>query len=208
MKIILTILAGIGFLNCTSDSFPQSNESGEKDRWKFNAEANFYFTDPFFISPVIQISKNRLHLEARYSYEELETFSGWAGYKFSGGKDFEYEIIPMAGLIAGRIKGFAPGLEFTLGYSGFELSSESEYVFDSEDSESNFFYNFSDLSYSPADWLYFGLSLQRTKVINTDVEFQPGVMAGGSYKNLGMTVYFFAPEDEDKYFLLSLGAEF
>lgn len=192
----------------SSISSAQNDNSSEKENWEFGAEANFYFTDPFFVLPVIQAGKSWLHFEARYSYEELETFSGWAGYKFSGGKDFEYEIIPMAGFIAGRIKGFAPGLRFTLGYSGFELSGESEYVFDSEDKESNFFYSFSDLSYSPADWCYFGLSLQRTRIINTDAEFQPGVMAGGSYKNLGMTIYYFMPEEDDKYFILTTGIEF
>lgn len=206
MKIIFNIIVCIYLFS--SFSFAQDKDSGIDDNWEFNVESNFYFQDPFFILPVLKADYNRIHLEARYNYEELKTFSAWAGYNFSGGENFEYEIIPMAGFITGRIKGFAPGLRLTLGYSGFEFSSESEYVFDSESKENNYYYNFTDLSFSPADWLYFGLSLQRTRVYNTELEYQPGVLAGVSYENLDMTVYFFAPEDEDKYFLMSLSAGF
>ncbi|MBV6477940.1 MAG: hypothetical protein HGGPFJEG_00685 [Ignavibacteria bacterium] len=208
MKINTSIFSIIFSLIITAVSFSQPFKTDALKKWEINTEANFYFTDPFFISPVITADINRLHLELRYSYEELETFSGWTGFNFIGGKDFYYEITPMAGFITGRLKGIAPGLRLTLGYSGIEFSSESEYVFDTEDNESNYFYNFSDLSYSPAEWIYFGFSFQRTKVINTDSDFQPGIMAGVSYKNLDITGYFFMPEEEDKYFILNMSCEF
>ena len=90
----------------------------------------------------------------------------------------------MAGIVAGRLTGLSPGLELELTYWNLEFSSQSEFVFDTEDSENNFYYNWSDLSYSPAEWLFFGLSAQRTKAYETDLDIQRGMFAGVSYKNI------------------------
>lgn len=131
--------------------------------WEFNTDASLYFIpDDFFILPVFRADKNKLHLEARYNYEDRETFSAWAGYNFKGGRKLEYIITPMIGGVVGRTSGLAPGVEMTFTFKGFELYSESEYMFDFE--SENYFYNWSDLTYSPLDWLWFGISGQRTRV--------------------------------------------
>ena len=108
--------------------------------WEFNAAANFYFIpDDFFVLPVFLADKNKLHFEARYNYEDRETFSGWVGYNFVGGNNFEYTITPMIGGVVGLSDGVAPGIEITLSYKGFELYSEAENYFDFESSENDFF---------------------------------------------------------------------
>lgn len=207
MKIIITLFLTI-FCN-SAFTFAQSKETElDNSKWNFKVEGDFYFTDPFYILPIVTADKNWLHLEARYNYEELKTFSGWIGYNFSGGKQFTYSIIPMAGIVAGRLTGLSPGLELELTYWNLEFSSQSEFVFDTEDSENNFYYNWSDLSYSPAEWLFFGLSAQRTKAYETDLDIQRGMFAGVSYKNIETSVYYFNPGNEDYFFLLSLSTGF
>ena len=176
--------------------------------WNFSVETDLYFTDPFIFLPIFIADKGNLHLEARYNYEDLKTFSGWVGYNFYGGEEFEYFITPMVGGAVGRTDGIAPGLEFTLSYAGFELYSESEYLFDFASSEYNFFYNWTDLTYSPLDWLWFGISGQITKVNETELETDRGLILGAAYRNFEITGYFYNAFTDDAFFMLALSTEF
>ena len=114
----------------------------------------------------------------------------------------------MVGAAFGRTNGIAPGLEFTISYIGFELYSESEYLFDFESNENNFFYSWTDLSYSPFDWLWFGISGQMTKVYDTELETDRGVLIGGAYKNWQLTGYLYNMFSDDDFVMLALAAEF
>ena len=176
--------------------------------WEFSAETDLYFTDPFIFLPIFTADKGKLHFEARYNYEDLKTASAWVGYNFFGGDEFEYFITPMVGGAFGRTNGIAPGLEFTLGYARFELYSESEYLFDFESSENNFFYSWTDLTYSPIDWLWFGISGQRTRLYQTEVEIDRGVLLGAEYKNWQFTGYAFNLFTEDVFYMLALSTDF
>lgn len=189
------------------NSFAQESDSSETEKWNFNLEANFYFSEPFIFTPVVQADKKKLHLEARYNYEDEKTFSGWAGYNFSGGKKFEYKIIPMAGFLAGNLNGAAAGVELTFNFTGFELNSNPEYVFDFNDGESNFYYNWTDFSYSPADWLFFGLSYENTVVYNSSSDIQAGFLAGGSYKDWELTAYLYNLSIDDPFVLITVSVE-
>lgn len=189
-------------------TYSQGENTPQKSEWSFAAETDLYFTDPFIFLPIFIADKENLHLEARYNYEDLKTFSGWVGYNFFGGDELEYFITPMIGAAAGRTDGIAPGLEITLSYFGFELYSESEYLFDFASSEYNFFYSWADLTYSPTDWLWFGISGQRTQLYQSDVEVERGLILGGSYRNIEITSYFYNPFTEDFFFMLSLATEF
>lgn len=183
----------------------------DSSRWGFNTELNFYLIpDDFFVLPVFSADKNRLHLEARYNYEDRETFSGWVGYNFMGGNDrnFEYVITPMAGGVVGNSNGAAAGLEVTLTYKNFELYSEAEYVIDFKTSENNFFYNWTDLTYSPMDWLWFGISGQRTRVYQTDLDIQRGLLLGAGIKNFELTSRAFNISTDDFFFMVTLAASF
>jgi len=176
--------------------------------WEFSAETDLYFTDPFIFLPIFIADKAKLHLEARFNYEDLKTASAWVGYNFFGGDEFEYFITPMVGGAFGRTNGIAPGLEFTLGYAGFELYSESEYLFDFESEENNFFYSWTDFTYSPLDWLWFGISGQRTKLYDTEVEIDRGLILGAAYRNFEITGYFYNPFTDDVFFMMALSTEF
>ncbi len=102
-------------------TFTNAQETSTAEKaWNFSPEVNFYFMqDDFFMLPIIKADNNKLHLEARYNYEDREAFSAWAGYNFTGGDKLEYTITPMLGAIIGASNGIAPGLEFTFTYKSW-----------------------------------------------------------------------------------------
>ncbi len=184
--------------------------SAQKDSsWSFDASANFYFfTDDFILLPVFAANKNHLHLEARYNYEDLETFSVWGGYNFYGGEKLEYFVTPMLGAVVGNSNGIAPGLEFDLTLGSFNLYSESEYLIEFSGTENHFFYMWTDISYAPTDWLWVGMSSQRTRLYQTEVEFQHGLLLGGGWKSMEATAYLYNFHIKEPFFMLSLAFGF
>jgi len=187
----------------------QEQDSIESKAWSFTADLNLYFIpDDFFVLPVFKADRDWMHLEGRYNYEDRETFSAWFGYNFSGGKKLEYTITPMVGGVVGLTDGIAAGLELTLSLGRFELYSESEYLFDVSSKENNFYYNWSDLTYSPTDWLWVGISGQRTRLYQTDLDIQRGLILGGGWKNWELTSYFYNIGTDDHFIVLTFSATF
>ena len=187
----------------------QEQDSLESKTWSFNADLNLYFIpDDFFVLPVFKADRDWIHLEGRYNYEDRETFSAWFGYNFSRGKKLEYTITPMVGGVVGLTDGVAAGLELTLSLGRFELYSEMEYLFDVNDNENNFYYNWSDLTYSPTDWLWVGISGQRTRLYDTELDIQRGLIVGGGWKNYELTSYFYNIGSDDPFVLLTFSATF
>ena len=187
----------------------QDTDSVASKPWSFNPDLNFYLIpEDFFVLPLMKADWKWLHLEARYNYEDRETFSGWVGYNFAGGKKLEYTITPMAGGAFGLTQGFTTGLELTLSLGRFELYSEAEYLFDLGTTENNFFYNWSDLSYSPTDWLWVGISAQRTKLYETDLDLQRGILVGAGFKFWEVTTYVYNLGFDDPFVLFTFSAFF
>lgn len=203
-KLIFSLILGLA-------CFPVwAQESSEKEKkWAVRADGNFYFfTDNFLFLPVVAADRDHLHLEMRYNYEDLNTLSAWVGYNFYGGNKLEYFITPMLGAVVGNSNGIAPGLEATLTLGSFEFYSESEYYLDFQDSENHFVYTWADLTYSPVDWLWIGMSGQRTRLYETDLDIQRGLMLGGGFKNLELTGYWYNIGTEDNFLLFTLSANF
>jgi len=199
--ICLTLLCGAFASRAQSDS----------TAWSFNTDLNFYLIpDDFFVLPVFRADKNKLHLEGRYNYEDRETFSGWIGYNFIGGNgsNLDYTITPMAGGVIGNSDGLAAGLEITLTYKNFELYTESENFFDFESRDNNYFYNWTDLTYSPTDWLWIGISGQRTRLYQTDLDIQRGLIVGAAVKNLELSTYCYNLGFDDPFFIVTLSVGF
>jgi len=190
-------------------SFSQEATDQTEKSWSFGADANMYFfPDEFILLPVFRADKNKLHLEARYNYEDIETFSGWVGYNFNGGKKLAFTITPMVGGVIGLSNGIATGLEFSFIYKNFEWYAESEQLFDVETKENNFYYMWSDLTYAPADWLWLGLSTQRTRLYQTDLEIQKGFLIGTGYKSFELTGYVYNLGFDEPFMLITLSASF
>lgn len=209
MKKITHISVILLFLLAGSSIAKAQLEESTRQRWNHQLETYCYFMpDGFIFLPIYAFDRDWLHLEARYNYEDMNTFSAWFGYNFSGGDKFQYAFTPMLGGIVGNSYGLAAGLEMTFDFFGFEFYSESEHVFSLEDIRDDFFYNWTDLTYSPLDWFWFGLSAQRTKLYQTDLEVQRGLLVGGGYKWFGINAYLYNLGWDDPYVIVSLTITF
>jgi hypothetical protein len=198
-----TLLAVSGALAQSTD------EPGEK-AWAFSASAYAYILpdDDDYVQPSFTADHDRLHLEARTNYEDLDTSSVWAGYNFSVGEKVTFEGTAMLGGVFGATVGIAPGYKASLSWTKLELYSEGEYLFDTNESADSFFYAWSELTWAPVDWFRFGLVGQRTRVFETDRDIQRGVLLGFSFKRVDVTTYVFNPDDPSPTVVFALGVNF
>ncbi len=207
MKTTIAILSG--WMSFVLSVNAQENRISESPGWGLNAEMNLYFLkDDFIAVPVLQADKNKLHLEGRYNYEDLQTFSAWVGRNFTGGGKFEYRITPMIGGVVGQTNGVAPGLEMTFIMGHFELYTESEFLIDAKIANNNYLYNWSDLTYSPNDRLWFGISGQRTRLYKTALDIQRGLLLGGALKNWELTGYLYNVGFDNPFVLMTVSTKF
>jgi hypothetical protein len=193
-----------------TNTAPVVAEESASRAWAFSVSAYAYLVpdDRDYLQPTITADRNWLHLEARYNYEALDTGSAWVGYNFGGGEKLAWELTPMLGGVFGDTTGIAPGYKGSLGWWKLELYSEGEYVFDTRDSSGSFFYNWSELTLAPVDWLRFGMVTQRTRAYETDRDIQRGFLVGLSYKMMSFTTYVFNPDDSKPTVVLAAGVTF
>jgi hypothetical protein len=182
----------------------------EPDKWSFAASASTYILqdEGAYVQPTLIADRDWLHLEARYNYEALTTASFWIGYNLSFGKDLVLDLTPMVGGVIGDVSGAAPGYRLGLTWQRFEFTSEAEYLFDAAGSSGNFFYCWNEITYSPEDWCWFGVAAQRTRAYESDLDLQPGLLAGFAWKQLNFTAYLFSPGSDDMAVVLSVGVDF
>ena len=148
------------------------------------------------------------HLEARYNYEDKNTASLWAGYRFKFGKGVKFVIVPMAAIVFGNTNGVAPGLEMEIMYKKFDFYSESEHVFDFSSKENNFFYMYTELAIRPINALRTGIMTQRTRVFESDRELQRGIFAEYYFGRFRAGVFYFNPFDSDQFWVASFSVDF
>lgn len=182
--------------------------AAEAEAWTFSASAFYYFVpdDRDFLMPIVTADRGRLHLEARYNYEDLDTGSAWIGCILGGGDELAWAFTPMLGGVFGNTAGIAPGYNGSLGWRKFEVYSEGEYVIDADDSSGSFFYNWSEWTYAPADAFWFGLVIQRTRAYETDRDVQRGLVAGYARDALALAAYLFNPDEDEPVVALALTA--
>ena len=149
-----------------------------------------------------------LHLEARYNYEGIGTGSAWVGWNVGVGDKLRLDATLMAGGIFGDFNGVAPGYHLTISWGPLELYSEGEYVFDLDDSESNYFYNWAQLGYSPWEWLTIGFASQRTRAYETGLDVQRGPFVAFTYKSTTLAVYVFNGDAQPPTVVASLAVSF
>jgi hypothetical protein len=178
--------------------------------WAFSASVYTVFPPDSheYVQPTIRADYDRLHLEARYNYEALDTGSLWVGYNFSGGEKLAWSITPMLGGIIGDTTGIAPGYEGSLEWWKLELYSEGEYVYDTRGTSGDFFYNWSELNIKPTHWLKLGIVTQRTHAYETDRDVQRGFLVGFYFKRFEITGYCFNPDESKPTAMVMFGAGF
>jgi hypothetical protein len=188
---------------------PFSIYGEEKTPWEFAVEGNLYsLPDLTYLNPVLSADKGFLHLEGRYNYEDLETGSIFAGVNFHTGESLELNVTPIIGGVFGNSNGVAPGFLLEINFGRFSVSSEGEYFFSSDDKDFNFFYSWSEVLYSPADWIWFGIAGQRTRAYETDLEIQRGLVVGVAKGNLSVSGYLMNIGWGDPFGVVSLGYAF
>ncbi|HEY6369133.1 MAG TPA: hypothetical protein VIX37_01015 [Candidatus Sulfotelmatobacter sp.] len=206
---MLALLTAHGLAQATSGSVP-SDSSNTPSPWAYSLTTSGYIVPggQSYILPDFTADHGWLHLEARYNSEALRTGSLWACYNFSVGTKLMLNATPMLGGVFGDLNGIAPGCLLTLTYKRVQLYAANEYVFSFQNRYANFFYTWNQLTYSPLPWLQVGLASQRTRVYQTGLDIQRGVLAGVTYKKMTFTTTVFnfgwtTPTD-----VLSLGFNF
>ena len=178
--------------------------------WDFDLSVSGYLIPhgQSYVSPTLSADRDTLHFEARYNYEAQRTGSLWAGYNLSAGKTLVLDATPMIGGVFGNVNGIAPGLELTLTYKKLQLYSANEYIFDTDTKAGNFFYTWTQLTYSPVKWFTTGYVVQRTRAYQTELAIQRGILIGFTVKKLSFTSQLFNIGEADTTTVLSLGYSF
>src|SRR4051812_3367456 len=107
----------------------------------------YHVVDPhqaYTYMPVMHYQhKKNWYAEARYNYEEVETFSLYLGRAFTGGNDLNYSFVPMLGGSMGKFKGVSTALNIELEYNKFFFSSQSQYSMPTSQYGQNYWYSWS-----------------------------------------------------------------
>ena len=216
-------LIGTGGLLCALSSsmfclstgaYAQATESTDSSTdatsWDFELDLYHYIVPHSPDNSVLMgyADYGNIHYEARYNYEDLHTGSVFGGYRLETGKKCVFGATPIGGVVFGNINGVAPGLLLDATWNKFDFYSESEYVVDFSESESNFFYTWSELAYSPTDFLRTGISANRTRLYQTDLELQRGVFAEYTWKTLTAGFHWFNPAADEEFFIATLAVVF
>ena len=210
----LATIAGLAVcqsLGATETSTPFEADSKKSDtKWEFSLSTFTFLAQHArdYANPNLRADRGWLHLEARYNYEELKTGSVWLGWNFGTGKKLQFEVTPMLGGIFGDITGIAPGYTITIRYKPFKLSTQGEYFFDAGTSSGNFFYSWSELSASPADWLRLGIVVERTQASGFSSDVRRGPLVGFKYKEVDLTTYWLAPGSDEATFVFAVTFNF
>lgn len=184
--------------------------SPDRPAWEFGLSA--YPTivrDGENYTPVIGVAdRGQLHLEARYNYESIGARSAFVGWTFSGGEEFTWELTPLLGGAWGTARGFVPGLEASLAWGPVDFYLEGEYVRSSVDVEESYLYAWTELGYSPVEWLRIGVAGQRTNAYGSDREIQRGPFAQFTWRQVTVGGYWFNPGSSDQIFVGLIGVTF
>ena len=120
-----------------------------------------------------------------------------------------FPFTPILGAVFGETQGIAPGFKASAAYGIVDFYVEAEVLRDSKVRDDSFTYAWSELGFSPAKWLRFGIVGQRTRAYQSDRDIQRGGFAQFISGKVTLGLYVFNPDDSaDRVAILSLGADF
>jgi hypothetical protein len=161
---------------------------------------------PYVFMPIAHFQTSRnWYAEARYNYEDIETFSLYFGKSFSGEKSLGYSLTPIAGASIGRFRAISTGLNVDLEYGKFFFSAQSQYsvATDKGKGSDDFFYSWSEAGFQPVEWFFAGASFQQTYMANEKL-MEPGALIGFSFGRFTIPVYGFDLLNSQRYFIIGL----
>ena len=160
-----------------------------------------------WISVLHRLTRHGLYGELRYNYEDLNTFSLYAGKKISGEKKMSYSITPMIGLLVGQYKGISLATNVDLKYENVSMSAQLQYTRNNQQQSADFFYNWSELTWQPVKWLYGGVSVQQTKIYHCIIKNEAGMLLGFEINKIVIPVYLFSPFSNDRNLLIGINMD-
>jgi len=192
------------------EASPPAEPAALPSSWSFNVSAFDYFIpdeDDVGLG-IVTADRGPIHLEGRYNYEAEGTGSVFFGWTFSMGDKVAVDVTPMLGGVFGELSAIAPGVELNLDWKRLNFYYEGEYVLDLEDDEGDFVYGWSELTWAPADWFRAGMVGQRTRLYDTGLDVQRGLLIGFTHRWLDVAGYFFNPSSDDAFTVVSLSVDF
>lgn len=182
-------------------------EAPSAPTWEFSLTAypTFVRDGENYTSAIALANRGALHLEARYSHEAKNARSAFVGWTFSGGDRLTWEITPLIGGVWGPLDALVPGVELGLGYGRFDFYLEGEYV---DDGDEPYTYAWSELGFSPRDWLRLGIAAQRTNIFGGERDIQRGPFAQLSWDRFTVGGYWFNPGSDEQVVITSVGVSF
>jgi hypothetical protein len=157
--------------------------------------------------PVIHYqSAGGFYSEMRYNYEDERTISLYAGKKIFAGRQKQIELLPMAGLSAGKFSGFSLAFNAEVETGDIFLSVETQYSFSFKKQAPGFLFNWSEAGFNIGNNFFAGSALQTT-IEKGLTEIHPGVMAGFVFGNFIIPVYLFKPFNHDKWLQIGINYE-
>jgi hypothetical protein len=200
------VLLAIAPLAAVTRAFAAEPES----LWSANVTGYYYALrdEPDFGSGVAMLDRGSLHFELRHNYEARHATSAFVGWKFAGGDEVAWQVTPIAGALGGAVHAAIPGVEASIAYRGIDAYIEAEYVSDRGNSSDSYFYAWSELGWTPAEWLRVGLVGQRTHTVHNDRDLQRGVFAQLVFGRATLGVYAFNPDDASRYTIAALTLKF
>jgi len=149
-------------------------------------------------------SSDNWYGEARYNFDELNTFSLYGGKRFSGRGNLSWEATPLIGGLIGQMNGGSVGVNFGLDYRKLFFTSQSQYSFSVDNNADRFFYNWLEFGYNATSWMYAGFAMQQTNIYKSLGKLEPGCMVGFSIKKWTIPLYAFNTGEGERYFVLGL----
>jgi hypothetical protein len=152
-------------------------------------------------------TKKGWYAEARYNYDEINTFSFLGGKTFCTKGKWELAITPMIGVAFGELNGWTAGTNVSLERGAFFFNTQSQYTISLTEGYNNFFFNWLEFGYQPLDWLYGGISVQHTQLAHTKALVEPGIMLGASFRRISFPLYAFNTFSRNRFFVLGVNWE-
>lgn len=157
------------------------------------------------IVPVLHFQNSKgWYAEARYNYDENNTFSLLGGRSFQLDKNGFSNIIPMIGVSFGNFEGITLAGNFTYERGIFFFNSQSQYTFSTTSRNPDFFFNWSEIGIQPRKWIFAGLSVQYIKESTFTNKLDPGIMVGFNWKSVSFPLYVFKNPSHEYFFILGL----
>lgn len=172
---MILLLANSNSYGQTADTTTHSKEKLFHDRSTY-IDFQFPKGDKPLITTQLWTYVKKAYFEARYNYEDRETFSLYGGRSFKVGKNNELDIIPMVGGSVGKFNGVSPALTIILEAGWVRGFSQNQYSINLKEQKSNFIFDWSAIVFHTYKPLYLGASFQSFAPQNTKAQNYFGPM--------------------------------